>query len=65
VIVLTVWKLVVSYLLYGLQSRSFHLYEHFGGTVRNGFALAMVAGFVLRNPILTAFPGDLWTLVMG
>ena len=65
VIVLTVWKLVVSYVLYGWQSRSFHLYEHFGGTVRSGFALAMVAGFVLRNPILKAFPGDLWTLVMG
>jgi len=65
VIVLTVWKLVVSYALYAWQGRSFHLYEHFGGTVRSGFALAMVAGFVLRNPILKAFPGDLWTLVMG
>jgi hypothetical protein len=65
VIILTVWKLVVSYVLYNLQSRSFHLYEHFGGTVRSGFALAILAGFVLRQPILTAFPSDLWTLVMS
>jgi len=65
VIVLTVWKLVVSYVLYGLQSRSFHLFEHFGGTVRSGFALAMVGGFMLRQPVLKAFANQLWVLVMS
>jgi hypothetical protein len=64
-ILLTVWKLFVSYVLYRLQSRSFHLYEHFGGTVRSGFAVAVVAAYMLRAPILKAFASDLWQLVMG
>lgn len=65
VIVLTVWKLVVSYVLYNLQSRSFHLFEHFGGTVRNGFTVALIGGYLLRQPILKAFASDLWVLVMS
>jgi hypothetical protein len=65
VIVLTVWKLVVSYILYMLQNRSFHLYEHFGGGVRNGFAAAMVGGWIGRKIVLTAFASQLWVLVMS
>ncbi len=60
-VALTVWKLAVSYWLYTLQSRSFHLYEHFGGRVRNG-ALVVVAGyFVMRKLGLPGF----WLLLLG
>lgn len=65
VIVLTVWKLVVSYFLYMSQNRSFHLYEHFGGGVRNGFAAVLLGGWVGRKIVLTAFASQLWVLVMG
>jgi hypothetical protein len=65
IVVLTVWKLLVSYLLYTLQSRSFHLYEHFGGTVRQGYMALALGGFFLRKTVLTAVASQVWILVMG
>ena len=59
---LTVWKLWVSYRLYLLQVRTFHLYEYFGGTVRNGI-LAVLVGFWLRGPVLTVIPWDIARVV--
>lgn len=55
---LTVWKLFVSYWLYILQSRSFHLYEHFGGRVRNGM-LVVVLGFFVLEKIYARMPNFL------
>lgn len=60
---LTVWKLAVSYWLYVLQSRSFALYEHFGGTVRNGLAVVFIAAFA-RGRVLAAVP-QLWAAVLS
>ncbi len=59
---LTVWKLAISYWLCMLQNRSFHLYEHFGGQVRNG-ALVVVVGYFLINRILPQLP-PLWIMVL-
>ncbi len=59
---LTVWKLAVSYWLFTLQSRSFHLYEHFGGTVRNG-ALVVIVGFFLTTRLYQGLPG-FWILLL-
>ena len=52
---LIVWKLAVSYWLYMLQARSFHLYEHFGGQVRNG-ALILILGYILTRQLLSMLP---------
>lgn len=60
---LTVWKLGVSYWLFVLQSRSFSLYEHFGGTVRNGLLVVLVAGLA-RSRVLEALP-SLWVAVLS
>ncbi len=46
-ILLTSWKLFISYWLYTLQERTIDLYEHFGGTVRNGL-MVVIAGVFLR-----------------
>ncbi|MEM7352080.1 MAG: hypothetical protein AAF657_14870 [Acidobacteriota bacterium] len=59
---LTVWKLAMSYWLYVLQSRSFSLYEHFGGTVRNGLVVVFLAYF-LRGRVAEAVP-TLWAFVL-
>ena len=52
---LTVWKLAVSYWLYVTQTRSFRLYEYFGGRVRNGI-FGVIAGFFLAPKIYAALP---------
>ncbi len=59
---LTVWKLAVSYWLFVLQTRSFHLYEHFGGRVRNG-VLVVVAGYLAAGQIYKNLP-VLWLLLL-
>lgn len=63
VIVLTVWKLAVSYWLYTLQGRSFGLYRYFGGPVRNG-ALIVFAALFLRSGVLASLP-FFWKVVLG
>lgn len=50
VVVVTVWKLAMSYWLYTLQSRCFGLYEHFGGPVRNG--VLPLVGAAIASPLL-------------
>lgn len=60
---LTVWKLAVSYWLYTVQSRSFGLYRHYGGPVRNG-ALVIFAAFFLRPRLLAGLP-SFWIAVLG
>jgi hypothetical protein len=52
---ITVWKLAVSYVLYSLQVRTFHLYRYFGGTVGNGVLVAAAAMFV-RPQLLKLLP---------
>lgn len=62
VVGLVVWKLLVSYWLYVLQARTFGLYEYFGGTVRNG-ALVVVLALFLRPRVLAGLPGFLQVIL--
>ena len=58
-LVILVWKLGVSYWLYALQSRTFGLYEFYGGTVRNGLIVIVAAYFVrplVLRPLFEAYP---------
>ncbi len=61
-VAVTVWKLLVSYSLFVLQGRSFHLYEHFGGRARSGFLVVFLAFFVGQR-LFSALP-VFWTLVL-
>ncbi len=45
---LTVWKLGVSYWLFSIQSRTFGIYEYYGGAVKNGMLVVVIAGFFIR-----------------
>jgi hypothetical protein len=60
---LLVFKLYVTYMLFTLQSRSFSLYEHFGGATRSGL-LPLAAAFFLRQPLLEQLP-ELLQIVLG
>lgn len=53
-ILLTVWKLGVSYKIYVIQSQTFAIYRHYGGHVRNG--LVGVVVLHLLAPMLGGLP---------
>ena len=61
-VVLIAAKLVVSYRIFISQSRSFEIYSHFDGAVRNGM-LVVAAGFFLRGRVLPE-PDSLWSTVL-
>jgi hypothetical protein len=61
---LTLWTLGVSYVLHSLQSRSFQLYQHYGGTLRSGLPVVM-AGFLIRRLALQSAASGLVALLLG
>lgn len=63
-VLLTVWKLAVGYVLHHLQSRTFFLYEHFGGQARNGLPIVFLGALLGRRAILGAVRGSFlyWVL---
>ena len=61
----TVWKLGLSYVLYTIQSRSFHLYEYYGGTVRNPLLILVVATVWGRSWVLSALGGGVLPIILG
>jgi len=64
-LVLTVWQLGVTYVLYELQSRTIQIYEYFGGKLRNGL-IVVVAVMVFRKSILAIIaPTVFLKLVIG
>lgn len=64
-IVLTAWKLGVSYVVSNLQRSDFEIFSYYGGQPRNGWGLA-VAGIFLRGLVLeTLLPFGWWTLVLS
>lgn len=64
-IVLTAWKLGVSYVLLLWQRRELQLYEYYGGQARRGHLLAF-GGIFLRGWVLgTLLPPGWWTLVLS
>ena len=56
VVGLTIWKLLVSYKLYLMQSQTFDLYEYFGGVARNGLILVILGAWFGRRLILERLP---------
>jgi hypothetical protein len=56
-IVLVVWKLLISYALTLDQERSFELYRYFGGKVANGVWVVLVGSFYLTRQLDKAIDG--------
>jgi hypothetical protein len=63
ILVITLWKLGVTYWLYELQRRSFELYRYFGGAVRSGFLVVLV-GYFARSTVAGLVANGLWVLVV-
>jgi hypothetical protein len=64
VLPITLWTLGVSYALNGLQSRTFQLYEHYGGSVRSGL-LVVALGYALRQAVQQSPNAGLFFLFLG
>lgn len=63
VIGVIVFKLGGGYVIHALQSRTFAVYEHFGGAVRSG-RMVLIGSLIVRVMILVGL-GDFWSLVLG
>lgn len=62
-LVVTLWKLLISYWLYTIQSRTFELYAYFGGPVRSGF-LGIVAVLLLKSAMTQFLNHPFWNLLV-
>ena len=62
-LVVTIWKLGITYWLFMLQSRSFELYQYFGEPVRNGLPVVVLA-LLVKPAVKTLSNMPLWLLVM-
>jgi hypothetical protein len=60
-----VWKLGFGYWLFMLQIRTFHLYEHFNGRVRNGLFLLLLGAFAARRYVLGLVDDPLWIMTVA
>jgi hypothetical protein len=61
-LLVVVWKLGITYVLFSLQSHSIELYEYYGGHLRNG-AYVIVAAYFVSPAIMDAMPAVLKTLL--
>jgi hypothetical protein len=48
-LILLVWKLAVSYMVFMLQTETFELYEYYGGVVKNGIWVLLIGTFLGRR----------------
>jgi hypothetical protein len=63
-LVFALWKLGISYWLYELQTRSFELYRYFGGIVRSG-VIVVVLAYLFRPRVPATAENMLWFLLVS
>jgi hypothetical protein len=59
-VAITAVKLAAAYWLYTSQLRSFGIYEHFGGQVRQGAPVAILAAVARSYVVNAAFQSSVW-----
>ena len=62
-LVVTAWKLGMAYHITTIQTRTFHVYEYYGGTVRNSSGV-MTAGYRLAFLVVLLFDDPLWRIIV-
>jgi hypothetical protein len=58
------WKLLMSYWIELVQSRTFHVYEYYGGSVRDARAV-LVFGTLARGAVLGLVDDPLWVIIVA
>jgi hypothetical protein len=58
------WKLAMAYVVCGLQQRTFHVYEYYGGPVRQAM-IVIGLGYSLRSVVLDLIDDPLWWIIVA
>lgn len=58
------WKLAMAYVVCGLQQRTFHVYEYYGGPVRQAMVVIGI-GYSLRSIVLDLIDDPLWVIIVA
>lgn len=61
---ISTWKLAFAYYISTVQSRTFHVYEYYGGAVRNAGAI-IGTGFWLKSLVFALSDDPLWIIIVG
>lgn len=64
-LIIVLWKLMLAYVLYTLQSRTIYIFEYYGGALRNG--LIPLIGSLFAGPIVVnaIAPGTFFKIILG
>lgn len=58
------WKLGMTYWICNVQSRTFHVYEYYGGRIRAATTV-MVTGMLARGFVLGLIDDPLWLIIVA
>lgn len=61
---ITAWKLGIAYAVCTMQSRTFHVYTYYGGSVQNAFYV-LAAGSSLRALVFGVSEHPLWRIIVS
>jgi len=61
---ISTWKLAFAYYISSVQSRTFHVYEYYGGTVRTASGI-IGTGFWLKGLVFALSDDPLWIIIVG
>jgi hypothetical protein len=64
VLAIVAFKLSISYYIELVQSRTFHVYQYYGGPVRNAGRL-IAAGWIVRGFVIGLSDHPLWIIVVS
>lgn len=64
-LIVTVWKLGISYRVHGLQIETFELYRYYGGGVVDGWRIVLLGAYIGRALILGLFDSALWVIIIS
>jgi hypothetical protein len=64
ILAIATFKLGMTYYLFVVQERTFHVYQYYGGSVRNA-APVLSGGYYLRRLVLALSDDPLWIIIVA
>jgi hypothetical protein len=64
-LVVTVWKLGISYKVHALQAGTFELFRYYGGEAGQGLRIVLIGTYLGRALMLGLFDSALWIIIIS